>query len=574
MATAGGLDQQTLAAATKPPQQDAPRQVDYGRLSSALTRPAVNQERVALDRQEADQLGMQAQMPRLAPPPPQQAPSDPLQAFGQPAMWIAAIGSLFTRRPFANAIMAAGSVLQSTQRLDAQAAQQHFAQWKMESENAMKMANYQMHAYDAAIRRIDVDSKAGKAELETQIAAFKDQVLQDAYQRGGINEVKDLLFSRKRATSKAAGAATTLGAHMQNAIDITHGLSSDDPSTFADAFEKWNKHNVELAMAGKGAGGEKAQADLNYTSNEMLAKQIRDGDPDALAKAKAIFGLKTQKVQGANGLTPAMQMKTVADKIRQDNPGMPEDQVIMEAKKKLSTTITDNAANLIADEFLAGNKQAAVGMARSVGNMAVIQNAIAKKAAEKGMDGHAIAAQFADFQGSLAAEKAAASQGTKVGIAGAELNALIPQAREMSKTIPRWDAVPMNKLEQALRGSTSDPDLIAFATQNQAVANAFAQVAARGGQSTDSAREHAYNLLSIARSDAAYQRQLSVLQNEAETMTRAIGEQQHAIGAHIRGGGDAGQHGAQSVQAIPDGATVVQNGVKYRKEGGQFVPVQ
>lgn len=576
--TGGGADlnAQVLAGAAgrKSPASPPPSSVDYDRLSSAFRSTSDTRDRLAADRAEADALGAQVQMPRLSAPPPQQAPSDPLQAFGQPAMWIAAIGSLFTRHPFATAIQAAGAVMASTQKLDAEAAKQHFEQWKVQSENAMKLANYQMKAYEAAIKRIDVDSKAGKAELETHIAAFKDAVLSDAYQRGGLNEVKNLLFSRKKATEKAAAAQPLLEAHLKGGVSLAEGLNSDDPQQFANAFEQWNKHNVALAMQGKGAGGEKAQADLNYTSNELLAQRIRNGDEQALQQAKAIFGLKSQKPAGGKGLTPSQVLQDQVDDLMAKNPGMSKAEAENKAKQAMSTTLSPDAAHLIAEEYLAGNKQAAVGMSRSVGNMAAVQNEIAKLAAQKGMDGNAIAAQFADFMGSMSAERATATQGARVGMAASELRQLIPQAREMSKTVPRWGAMPVNKIIQALRGNASDPDLAAFAMQNQAVANAFAQVASRGGQSTDSARQHAYDLLSIARDDTAYQRQLDVLTSEADAILKGVHEQQAGITEHVRHGGAMEKPQAQSF-ASPDAVkAAVKAGTLSRDQAVQILTSQ
>ena len=193
-------------------------------------------KRLEIDRLKADLAEEQAQPPRLTPPPKQQPITDPFQAFGQPAMFIAALGSLFTRRPFVNAIQAAGAVLQSTQQLDAARAKQAFDTWKIETENGLKLANYQEKRYADALKRIDVNSKSGKAAIETEMIAMKDHVALNEWELHGEEGLKDLLFARKKQADSVEAGIPGLTGQLQEGIDIATLKSSENRNDVAEGI--------------------------------------------------------------------------------------------------------------------------------------------------------------------------------------------------------------------------------------------------------------------------------------------------------------------------------------------------
>ena len=105
--------------------------VDYDRIGKALGMGGM-QKTLADDRAKVETLEPAA--PKLTPPPVQPPPADPFQAFGQPAMWLAALGGLLTRHPLTSAIQSAGAVMDSVHKQDDAAAQRALSEWKINSE--------------------------------------------------------------------------------------------------------------------------------------------------------------------------------------------------------------------------------------------------------------------------------------------------------------------------------------------------------------------------------------------------------------------------------------------------------
>ena len=190
--------------------------IDSNRLLGALGISGLNST-LAADR--ADVQSKEPGPPKLTPMPPPAPPTDPFQAFGQPAMWLAALGSLLTRQPLTAAIQSAGAVLKSTHDQDLAAAQQHFNEWKINSENAMKMAKYEQDAYKAAITKYGTDARAGEAQIRTVAAAFKNEALLKVYQTEGMTGVVRYLKKGSADTSLLSERALKLQDEMQTRLD-------------------------------------------------------------------------------------------------------------------------------------------------------------------------------------------------------------------------------------------------------------------------------------------------------------------------------------------------------------------
>ena len=513
------------------PKPSAPK--DVGPLAAAtrgMPAPQVPMsQQLAQDR--ADIAAKTPQMPVLQKPPSQTPQSDPWSAFSQPAMLIAILGSLFTRRPFVNAMNAADAVLTSTAQKDAEAAKAHFETWKVQTENGLKMAKFQQDAYNAAIKKMDVDAKAGKAELETNILAFKDEVLQQAYAHGGYKEVEKLLFARGKHAADTAGAqggaAAILGAH----VNLAANLNDPDPAKQADAVEMLRK-SLRADASGKGSTVATRQStDLNDIRLQHAENQMRSGDPAEVAKGQQIVeeilqlgpGALKPPSASAIGWKDGINPDTGENFRYREIPGQPPEyqdlsgQPIAPPSKMAHigssqpASITPDAAMKIAQAIKAGDTGAATGIARSSANIGMVNNALASIIT----DGKELAEAKLRFSAMQAGMRTTENVGARIDIGAQELKAQIPKGLAASARVPRWDAVPVNKMQQALLGASSDPDLADFSAQNRAIINAASQVFVRGGATTDSAREKAESILSSATSQESYKRVLNRLEIEA-----------------------------------------------------------
>lgn len=504
-------------------------------------------DRLAMDRVKADIAENNATVPQLRAPPKQEAQTDPFQAFGQPAMWIAALGSLFTRQPFVNAIKAGGAVLQATQQLDAAAAKQNFEVWKVETENGLKMAQFQQKQYEDALKRIDVDSKSGKAEIETNIAAYKDMVAQQVYQQEGIPGLKKLLFARGKQTDAVGQSEKAFENHIKMETLNTYfsALSSGDPA--------------QMEKAKQLAGGLKLLSTGELPSDKAADREGKEWKQAVDPTTNTPYLFKAD----ASGNVVAKDME--------GNDYHPQGMAHMGSST--APTINDDAAKLIAESFIGGNHAAASGLARSPANMGLVQKWVAKLA-PAGMTGDDLNANFLQYAGGQAGARRIGAAGAMVDQGARELSYLIPQAKEASSKVVRWGAVPIDKIKQALMGASNDPELADFAAANNGVANAFALVMRRGGAPTDQSSSHAFDLLSTARDQKSYETVLDRLDKEAMAVLRSTSDTQGDIIQRATGGQGHASGGSADPHALPDGSVVTQGGIKYRKQGNDWLPVQ
>lgn len=103
-------------------------------------------------------------------PNPKDFQTDQMQTFGSAAMFIAAFGSLLTKTPLETALNSGASVLNAYHKNDAAAFNQAFNKWKVDNDNAWKVADYNQQLYK------DVLGK-DEAELKARAVSAKDEVM-------------------------------------------------------------------------------------------------------------------------------------------------------------------------------------------------------------------------------------------------------------------------------------------------------------------------------------------------------------------------------------------------------------
>jgi len=153
-----------------------------------------------LDQIESDRQStvsrLEAEREELKPPQLESVPAptpkatDPMHVWGSAAITLALLGSLMTRQPLMTAMNAAAGVLNAYRQNDQRAANAAFQTWKISSENAMKLYDYQTKVYEKILGDIDrreheADTQASHqetaaiAELRANAASFNDPLMAD-----------------------------------------------------------------------------------------------------------------------------------------------------------------------------------------------------------------------------------------------------------------------------------------------------------------------------------------------------------------------------------------------------------
>lgn len=161
-------------------------------------------------KQVEQQPGPNPPPPLSLPPPPVQAPYNPIHSWGSAAMMLALVGSAFTRRPLTAALNAGSQVMQAHNEGNAAAAENATATWKAETENALKLYQYEQDAYSKAITAHQDNERDALQAVTVQALAFKDGPMAAAAQTAGLNGVVDMYRKRGKAAAGLAGVSGTL----------------------------------------------------------------------------------------------------------------------------------------------------------------------------------------------------------------------------------------------------------------------------------------------------------------------------------------------------------------------------
>lgn len=186
--------------------------------------------------------------------------------------------------------------------------------------------------------------------------------------------------------------------------------------------------------------------------------------------------------------------------------------------------LSEDALNMAADQFLAGDSTAVQGYARNAQMKARLTNKIAERAKAKGMSGEDIAARVAEFQGIKAGERSLGTRTAQAGMAVAEAQRMIPLALDASEKATRTGIKSLNDAQQAIQKGTASPELRRFVAANNSLINVYARAVSPSGTPTVHDKEHARDVLSTAFSKGDYKAAVEQLQKEMEAAQASPGD--------------------------------------------------
>jgi hypothetical protein len=207
----------------------------------------------------------------------------------------------------------------------------------------------------------------------------------------------------------------------------------------------------------------------------------------------------------------------------------------LDYKQNNVSSLTPESLDLIATQYLAGDKSAIVGYARNAQMRSQIANAIAEKANTMGLDGPAIAAQISAYGGNVAAQRSAGTRAAQVGMAASEANQMADLALTASTEVPRSQFVPWNQAVQMYEHGTSDPKLARLVAATMSLVNAYARAVSPLGTPTDAMRAHAEQLLNIAQSQEAYAAVIDQMKKEMVAALNAPQEISNQLKTSVSG---------------------------------------
>lgn len=203
-----------------------------------------------------------------------------------------------------------------------------------------------------------------------------------------------------------------------------------------------------------------------------------------------------------------------------------------------SSLLDDATITMMAQQYLAGDPSVMQNLGRGkqgAENIVRLRSQITKQAKAAGMSGSDIAAQMADFKGTLSAERAAGTRTANVELASTEAQRLFPLALQASQALPRTGFLPFSRAQQAIRSGTNDPKLRQFVAANMALVNVYSRAVSPTGQPTDSDKAHARQLLDTAYDQPSYAATLQQMQKEIQAARAAPKDVRSDLRAQVSG---------------------------------------
>lgn len=227
----------------------------------------------------------------------------------------------------------------------------------------------------------------------------------------------------------------------------------------------------------------------------------------------------------------------------------------------------------VAEQYLAGDRQAIQGYARNAQARAALQNEIAKQARAKGWSGSDIAAQMADFAGTLAGSRVVGQRAANISLAATEAEQMIGVAEQTSKAFDRTNFVPANMALKAFQENTGQPEVKAFGAALNSLVNIYARAINPNGIATVSDKEHARELIRTIDSPQQFDAVMGVLRQELNIAKKAPQAVKDATRERVSPTG-----GAEPASEIRDFATeeeALKSGVKGKvKIGGRNATIK
>lgn len=171
--------------------------------------------------------------PELAEAPKPENRSS-MEAFGSAAGFLATFGSLMTRRPFTNALQSGAAVMNAYHAQDAKAFKDAMDKFKIDNDNAWKLATYNQDLYKDIIGK-------DEAQLRARAVSAKDEVMihmADAKMGEQLQRDRDKQIEKGRGANQAI--INYVEAKEEDAKE--HGLSNKDidmarPKWFGEALQ-------------------------------------------------------------------------------------------------------------------------------------------------------------------------------------------------------------------------------------------------------------------------------------------------------------------------------------------------
>lgn len=472
----------------------------------------------------------------------QQYSTDPLATFG--SFWNVAMvaASAFTRQPLVNSLTASAAFINARADQNELAYEKDYKAWKDNTDLALKRHQIERESFDDALKLINVNESAGKAELAAVMAKFgmkKKQAMMDAgmfpelmetwhsevkaYE--GLSKARDeietsnLLRQSVRQENDDRKAANRPAMSPTEEVQFRHmiGGSTGTPEQqiLIDAYKKFSSEHPDASSEEKmkflqqfylgkysyKGGASAVQADQVLSDYKTVVKDIlpseeatiknaftATGTYGSMVRAKMLGALEQIKQMSAEGNVPP-----AADRLK----------ILGEAAEN---KLSEDSLNAASERWLQTGELPPQAKNRSPLGQALatdIQNRGTQLAKERGVDVANLSKNWQKFKAAQVAIQRFESG--PQGNTARSLNVVIDHlstVEQLAKALNNGDMIRFNQLAQRLAEETGSPIPTNMDTATRIVGAEVVKAMGIAGAGTESERSDYALSLSRAKSPA------------------------------------------------------------------------
>ncbi len=323
------------------------------------------------------------------------------------------------------------------------------------------------------------------------------------------------LFTRAPLTAAMNAGAAAMTAYHKGEAEVFAQKREEWKEKMDEAIKQngieLEKYNVAWKKSDAAVKDKMAAMMANAAGqkNEVMIAAIRSG---AIDKVDGIYdGLEKAQLALKASAKKFEEQKEIA-KIRAGGD---------------QENFTDKTLDVMADQYLAGDKSVFQNLGRGVQGAAAIRalrNKIADKMGEQGISGAQQAKIMAEFTGLTAGERTLGTRTANIEMAVNEAYNMLPLAKAASDAMPRTKWTDLNRLIQAGATHSSDPQMARFLAAHNAVINTYSRAISPTGVPTVADKEHAREIFGTATGPLAYDAVLDQIRKEMEAARKSPGQ--------------------------------------------------
>ena len=590
-------------------------------LVGAAIRGGIEKQRDLTAKEEQGRVEMNGikvpEIPKM-PEPPKESMTDFATMFGSAAMGIASIGSLMTRRPMIHALEASTGVMKAFHAGDLERSKQAFEQWKIATENATRMHQFEMDNFHAIMEKAKGNQDILRSELTGLAAATKNDAALALLNAGDTAGAVHLFTG-----IDALGKRMTEGQfRVQDDIEKRHDLmaaQAKPPGPERDAAltavrQKWTERAQvddplawEKAQATKPVNatvetpdGQKTMAVLraaNGVFTDLAGQPLpgkivqmgveKQGNASTQKEAELTTRARDDLVKELNRpLTDSVEDQALIAKTKQR---LREEDVGATATARTAATVkqqqeaallTPDAKDLLAKQYLRTGQLPPMGMGAAANAMKSQVLDLAAKIAKD--EGHSIE-DYVEGRATLKADAASLTQATKMydsvhSYEATALDNLKVVEDAMTKGAGTAAGPVINRWYLAGKKATGDKDVAALDTALGAFRGEFAKIMSGSTGSvaaaSDSARAEADKMIDGGQSPDALKAQIAVARKDMENRKVNLRKQVEDIQKRLRGGSIAASEGGDTPEISEAQYNALPAGAHYRVPGDPTVRIK